>query len=232
MSPPDGAAEIRRLIAVAEEVRWPKPDMGVLRLHRRLPPTVSVQHLWPAVVRLDCDRCRGCRLPARLCRGAAACGRVGADRACPLGTGDVGLGRAAASMDRRCRRLRQRQEPRCRLFDARRAARDRAPHGRPLSGSVTRLACGGRVAAVAEESWKAEVRTAQKANKAPPLPPAALQTSEPEKPRLRQHDVTIERVATLLATTAPKGLLIIRDELAGWIEGMAQLQPGRSRVLD
>jgi hypothetical protein len=35
-----------------------------------------------------------------------------------------------------------------------------------------------------------------------------------------QHDVTIERVATLLATAAPKGLLIVRDELAGWIEGM------------
>ena len=32
--------------------------------------------------------------------------------------------------------------------------------------------------------------------------------------------MTIERVATLLATAAPKGLLIVRDELAGWISGM------------
>jgi hypothetical protein len=32
--------------------------------------------------------------------------------------------------------------------------------------------------------------------------------------------VTIERVASLLATTALKGLLIVRDELAGWICGM------------
>ena len=32
--------------------------------------------------------------------------------------------------------------------------------------------------------------------------------------------MTIERVATLLATAAPKGLLIVRDELAGWITGM------------
>ena len=77
----------------------------------------------------------------------------------------------------------------------------------------------------ADEIWKAEVRTAQKAKKAPPLPPDALQTTEPQAPRLRQHDVTIERVATLLATAAPKGLLIVRDELAGWIESMGSYNP-------
>jgi hypothetical protein len=32
--------------------------------------------------------------------------------------------------------------------------------------------------------------------------------------------VTVEKVATLLATAAPKGLLVVRDELAGWISGM------------
>ena len=37
---------------------------------------------------------------------------------------------------------------------------------------------------------------------------------------MRQNDVTIEKVAHLLAATAPKGLLIVRDELAGWIAGM------------
>jgi len=39
-------------------------------------------------------------------------------------------------------------------------------------------------------------------------------------PRLRQHDVTIEKVAELLSNAAPKGLLLVRDELAGWIGGM------------
>jgi hypothetical protein len=43
---------------------------------------------------------------------------------------------------------------------------------------------------------------------------------EPEAPRLRQNDVTIERVATLLAGAAPKGILVVRDELVGWISGM------------
>jgi hypothetical protein len=77
----------------------------------------------------------------------------------------------------------------------------------------------------AEESWKTDVRTAEKAKKPPPLPPVASPTTEPQVPRLRQNDVTIERVATLLATTAPKGLLIVRDELAGWIEGMGSYNP-------
>ena len=35
----------------------------------------------------------------------------------------------------------------------------------------------------------------------------------------------MERVATLLATTAPKGLLVNRDEVIGWLESM-KLRPG------
>jgi len=45
--------------------------------------------------------------------------------------------------------------------------------------------------------------------------------------------VTIERVASLIATAAPKGLLIIRDELPGWITGMtAYNEAGRSFWLE
>ena len=72
----------------------------------------------------------------------------------------------------------------------------------------------------ADEKWKTEVRDARNRSAAPPLPPARRAGSEPQAPRLRQNDVTIERVATLLATAAAKGLLIVRDELAGWIAGM------------
>jgi hypothetical protein len=43
---------------------------------------------------------------------------------------------------------------------------------------------------------------------------------------LRQHDVTIEQVAAILATAAPKGLVIVRNELAGWILGMNAYNPG------
>ena len=71
-----------------------------------------------------------------------------------------------------------------------------------------------------QEIWEGEVRQAKKSGAAPPLPPAEAVPAEPQAPRLRQSDVTVERVATLLATAAPKGLLVVRDELAGWLLGL------------
>jgi hypothetical protein len=71
-----------------------------------------------------------------------------------------------------------------------------------------------------DEIWKNEVRAAEKAKKPPPEPPAGPALDEPLMPRLRQHDVTIEKVAELLSGSAPKGLLVVRDELCGWIVGM------------
>ncbi|HXP04903.1 MAG TPA: phage terminase large subunit [Stellaceae bacterium] len=76
------------------------------------------------------------------------------------------------------------------------------------------------VAKAARERWVKEVRAAEKLGAPPPPPPISGAPLEPQAPRLRQHDVTIERVATLLAVAAPKGILIVRDELVGWIEGM------------
>jgi len=75
-------------------------------------------------------------------------------------------------------------------------------------------------AKAADERWQKEVRDAQKHSAPAPLPPVRTAGSEPQAPRLRQNDVTIEKVAILLAATAPKGLLTVRDELAGWIAGM------------
>jgi hypothetical protein len=72
----------------------------------------------------------------------------------------------------------------------------------------------------AAERWKADVKKATEEGNPPPLPPADDAPAEPQAPRLRQSDVTIERVATLLATAAPKGLLVTRDELARWLTGM------------
>jgi hypothetical protein len=74
--------------------------------------------------------------------------------------------------------------------------------------------------AVAIERWKTKLRTAEESGTLPPLPPADDIPPEPQAPRLRQNDVTIEKLATLLAGAAPKGLLIVRDELAGWLQGM------------
>ena len=109
------------------------------------------------------------------------------------------MGRTAASVDRRRRRQRQWEVARCRLPEWRAAV---------------------EFGKAADERWRDEVRAAQKRGSPAPLPPLAAGGPEPQSPRLRQNDVTIERVATLLATAAPKGLLIVRDELAGWIDGM------------
>jgi hypothetical protein len=79
-------------------------------------------------------------------------------------------------------------------------------------------------AKAAEKNWQQDVRTALQNGGAPPLPPVAA-GPEPQPPRLRENDVTIEKVASLLAAAAPKGLMIVRDELAGWIQGMGTYNP-------
>src|SRR4051812_35343059 len=76
-------------------------------------------------------------------------------------------------------------------------------------------------AEASREAWEKDVRAALKGGPTAPLPPDPV-PEEPQAPRLRQNDITIEKVATLLATAAPKGLLIVRDELAGWLGGMNQ----------
>ena len=47
MSPPNGAGAARRIINEAPEMTardlWPEPDMEVLRLHRRPPPTLPIE---------------------------------------------------------------------------------------------------------------------------------------------------------------------------------------------
>jgi hypothetical protein len=61
------------------------------------------------------------------------------------------------------------------------------------------------------------------------MPPNDEPPPEPQAPRLRQTDVTLEKVATLLAIAAPKGVVIVRDELAGWLTGMnAYNEAGRA----
>jgi hypothetical protein len=69
--------------------------------------------------------------------------------------------------------------------------------------------------------WKLLLARAQ--NKGEPLPdhPGDLDPGpEPQMPRLRLADVTVEKVAEILTFAAPKGLLIHRDELAGFLLGM------------
>jgi hypothetical protein len=69
------------------------------------------------------------------------------------------------------------------------------------------------VAKAAQERWKKDLRSEGPGKSSPrPADPPPM----PEVPRLLAHDITVERLAIILATSAPKGLLVPRDELAGW----------------
>ncbi|MCQ4161272.1 YfjI family protein [Roseomonas sp. GC11] len=70
--------------------------------------------------------------------------------------------------------------------------------------------------------WQNEVKEAVKRKLAPPLQPAAAR--EPDKPgkrRVLSTDPTIES-ARDLSRANPRGLLLWRDELAGWLAGMGR----------
>ena len=74
---------------------------------------------------------------------------------------------------------------------------------------------------IAKKRWQDDLRTAQENKKPlPPMPIPVAQSVAPEKPRLRQHDTTIEQVGAILATASPKGVAMVRDEIAGWLMGM------------
>jgi hypothetical protein len=228
MSPRDGAERVRRTIDEAPEMTWKEPDMGVLRLHRRSPPPLPLDVFgrwggWIAEA-AEAAACPRDYVAAPLLASVSAL--VGHARwaQATLGWaepphlwigsgGDSGSGKSPGAD--------------CLMRDVlpeieRRMAAD-------FPDRLREWRAGVEFGRAAEATWREEVRAARKRGTPAPLPPVAMDTPEPQAPRLRQTDVTIERVATLLATAAPKGLLICRDELAGWIDGMGSYNPaGRS----
>jgi hypothetical protein len=76
------------------------------------------------------------------------------------------------------------------------------------------------LADVKQAAWRAMARKAETKGLEPPLPPDFKEEPAPVRPRLVMSDVTIEKVADLLARATPKGLLMARDELAGFFLGL------------
>jgi hypothetical protein len=74
-----------------------------------------------------------------------------------------------------------------------------------------------RVAAEAQRAaWEVEVKAAATGDgQRPPMPDGAVIPEEPERPRPRVADATVEKLGALSAAL-PRGLLLVRDELAGW----------------
>lgn len=82
------------------------------------------------------------------------------------------------------------------------------------------------IAKLTEAAWKEAVRAALKEGKTPPPRPDGCDAGQPPHvPRLVVNDGTIERLGAILARQ-PRGLLQMRDELAGWLEGMTRYAGG------
>ena len=212
--PRDSAERMRADINAAEEIGWSLPDMGVLRLYRRPPPPLPLGVFGPWDTWIA-EQAEAAACPVDYVAGpllAAVSALIGNAR----------WPQAGGSWS---------EPPHLWAASVGDSGTGKSPGGDGLLGKVLPVVehnmradfpdllqewkASAEMVKAREEQWRSEVRDAQKAGKAPPPP-----GPEPQEPRLRQNDVTIERVASLLATTALKGLLIVRDELAGWICGM------------
>jgi hypothetical protein len=67
------------------------------------------------------------------------------------------------------------------------------------------------------EAWEADLKAKVKAaESAPEMPISAMPPPDIVRPRIRVADFTTEKLA-LLAAALPRGLLAVRDEIAGWL---------------
>lgn len=84
------------------------------------------------------------------------------------------------------------------------------------------------LAKLADSSWKEAAKRALKEGEEPPVRPEEANAGpEPFLPRLAIADATVERLAVILAER-PRGTLLTRDELAGWLLGMTRYAGGGS----
>ena len=84
------------------------------------------------------------------------------------------------------------------------------------------------VAKIAHSSWKEATKAALKEGTQVPVKPAEADPGpEPHLPCLSVADSTVERLAVILARQ-PRGTLMARDELSGWLLGMTRYAGGGS----
>lgn len=203
-----------------KEEAWGEPDMSVLRLSRRPPPELPLHVLgteWSSWVTeaAHASACPADYVTAPLLSSASALiGNARWAMATPgwaepphLWNGVVGDSGSSKSPGADCLLRHVLPEIEKRMYA-------------DFPDRLREWQAAAEIRAAKREAWKAEVRDANKKGNPPPLPPVQDDERQPQAPRLRQNDVTIEKVATLLATASPKGLLVVRDELAGWLLGL------------
>ena len=205
------------------ENEWETPDLAVMRLGRREPPPLPLDVFGPPWAAWITGVAEASACPpdyVATCLLAAASALIGHSRwvqATPgwrepphlwlANVGDSGTGKSGGA-------------------DA--LNRDILPvlEERMLGDFPERLAqwqAGAAADAARQETWLKDVKEATKNGNAPPMPPRPEAAPHvPEPPRLRQTDVTIERLGLILAEAAPKGIVVMRDEISGWLLALNQ----------
>ena len=230
MLPPDGAANaavIRDIINSAEEVkpaRWPDPDRSVLDL--QVIPAPPFPDLLPAGwTKWGCDAAAGAgcavdyvALPllsaAGILIGNSRWGQPweGWSEPPALFTGLVGRPSSGKSpgLDVVTNLLALLETAINEDWDNRRRA-----HKRDCAAAKERRAV-----------WESEVKAAIKNGQLPPEMPAQAEDPDAaQRYRLFSTDPTVEKAAHL-GHGNPRGLLLVRDELSGWIGGMDRYSRG------
>lgn len=84
------------------------------------------------------------------------------------------------------------------------------------------------VSQLVKNAWKESAKAAAKEGSDPPeMPPGATPGPQPVMPRLALSDATVEKLAAILEAQ-PRGALLARDELAGWLQSMSRYSGGGS----
>jgi hypothetical protein len=210
----------------ADSDGWGEPDMGVLRLRRRPPPALPLDVFGETWKKWLLDAAAAAACPVDYVAGpllASVSTLIGHARwaqAWPgwsepphlwmITVGDSGTGKSPGAD--------------CLLRDVlpeieRRMVGDFSDRLHDWQAAV-------EFDKIKKKRWQDDLREAHENKRPlPPMPAPTAPEIAPEKPRLRQHDVTIEQVAAILATAAPKGAMMVRDEIAGWLMGMEAYNP-------
>jgi hypothetical protein len=220
VTPPEGTAEIRQIVALAPEMTdretWPEPDMRLVEDDRAPAPALDDDALpagWGEWIAAEAAA-RGCPrdyVAAGLIVGAS--GWLGNARhvaATPTWHQPPHLWLALIGPPSAGKTPALRP-----IVDTMRAIeREAEPAWREACAQHATLAEGARAI---EEGWRQSVRAAAKEGAAPPArPPGADAPPAPPMPRLMAMDATTEELQHLLAEQ-PRGLLYMREELAGWL---------------
>jgi hypothetical protein len=227
-SPEELEAEATKPNGPAAEIQgWGDPDMGVLRLHRRPPPVLPIEVFGDKWGDWITEAAKAASTPPDyvalplLATVSTLIGNARWARASEGWTepphmwmaacGDSGDGKSPGS-DCLFRNILPELEHRM-IGDF------------PERHHEWQAAVAADMAA--KKNWEQAQRAALKEGKSftTPMPTPTVSDIEPERPRLRQNDVTIEQIAALLAIAAPKGVMVVRDELAGWLDGMNAYNP-------